>query len=246
MGKLNDKIALVTGAGNGIGQGIARRFAAEGAIVGINDVSEEIARKSVDEIGDNAFAAPADIRDLAQITHMVAAILEKYGRIDILVNCAGGNLGDSGILGDPAKWDRVLDVNLKGTLYCCHAVLPLMQNQKYGKILNFGSVMGVAGSVGGGEIYAAAKGAMESLTKSLAMRFGPDGINVNCISPGAIVTNTKPHIANLASGTWLGRTGTVDEVAGLAAFLCSSEADFITGVNYLIDGGRVLGVKSNE
>ncbi len=240
-----NKIALVTGAGNGIGQGIARRLARDGATVAINDLNAEAAQATADEIikdGGRAFAAVADISKLDQVEALVAKIHAEYGRIDILVNCAGGNLGDSGILGDPAKWERVLDVNLKGTLYCCHVVLPLMQKQQYGKILNFGSVMGVAGSVGG-EIYAATKGAIDSLTKSLAMRFGPDGINVNCISPGAIVTNTKPHIADFSSGTWLGRTGTVEEVAALAAFLCSNEADFITGVNYLIDGGRVLGVK---
>lgn len=242
MGKLTNRVALVTGAGNGIGQGIARHFAREGAAVAVNDLHREVAQRAADEIGDMAFAAPADVRDLTQIEKMVSEIMSKYGRIDILVNCAGGRLGDSGILGDPADWDLVLDVNLKGTLNCCHTLLPLMRERKYGRIINFGSVMGEAGSIGS-EIYAMAKGGIVSLTKSLAMHFGTDGINVNCVSPGAIVTNTKPHIANCASGTWLGRTGTVDDVANLVVFLCSDEAGFITGANYLIDGGRVLGVK---
>lgn len=242
---LHGKVAIITGAGHGIGRAIARRFAADGAAVVVDDIKLEVAQGVVDEIsaaGGRARAAAADVTKSDQVRAMVAAVLEEFGQIDILVNNAGGGaalLGKTTPFKDAAEetWKWVLDLNLHGTMICTQAVLDHMIARRYGKILNFGSIAGVSGLPNWTD-YAAAKGAIIAFTQSLAMEVGEYGINVNCLSPGAILCHGP---RDWSHGTWLRRGGEPEEVAALAAFLASDEAGYITGANYLIDGGRTLG-----
>jgi NAD(P)-dependent dehydrogenase (short-subunit alcohol dehydrogenase family) len=240
--KLNHKTAIVTGAALGIGRAIALRFAKEGAGVVVSDIRIEQAQLVADEInaaGGKAIAVKADVRNNAEVSDMVTAALDAFGHIDILVNNAGGAARERGApfhkqSVDVLDW--VIDVNLKGVLYCSHAVINHMMERRKGNIINMASITGVVGSRSGGE-YAAAKGGVIAFTKSLAMEVGTYGINVNSISPGAIAT--IPALEH--TKTYLGRTGAPDEVAGLALYLASDEAGFITGQNHIIDGGRCWG-----
>jgi NAD(P)-dependent dehydrogenase (short-subunit alcohol dehydrogenase family) len=162
--------------------------------------------------------------------------------VDILVNNAGGGaalLGKTSAFRDMSEevWKWVLDLNLHGTMICTQAVLSHMIERGYGKIINFGSIAGVGG-LPDWTAYAAAKGAIIAFTKSLATEVGEYGLNVNCISPGAILAEPR---RDWSRGTWLRRGGEPEEVAALASFLASDEAAYITGANHLIDGGRTLG-----
>jgi NAD(P)-dependent dehydrogenase (short-subunit alcohol dehydrogenase family) len=240
--KLQQKVAIITGAGHGIGRAIALRFAKEGAGVVVNDVNIELAQVVADEIkaaGGEAIAVQADVRSTVEIASMVAAALHTFGKIDILVNNAGGAARERGAPFHKQKeeiFDWIIDVNLKGVLFSSRAVINHMMERGSGKIINMASIAGVVGAQNGSE-YAASKAGIIAFTKSLAMEVGTFGVNVNSISPGAIVT--VPRLANIK--TYLGRTGEADEVASLALYLCSDEASFITGQNYIIDGGRCWG-----
>jgi len=243
--RLQDKVALVTGAARGIGRAIALRYAAEGAAVAVDDIDLDGAQAVAEEIvaaGGQADAFGADVTKSAEVRAMVETVIGRFGKLDILVNNAGGGatlLGKTSAFKDMPEevWKWVIDLNLHGTMICTQAVLDQMIERRYGKIINFGSIAGVCGLPNWAE-YSAAKGAIISLTMTLAMELGEYGINVNCISPGLIVPEprTEPQ-----SGTWLRRGGQPAEVAALAAFLASDEASYITGANYLIDGGRTLG-----
>lgn len=243
--RLQDKVALVTGAAKGIGRAIALRYAAEGAAVAVDDISLDGAQAVVEEIvaeGGQADAFGADVTKSAEVRAMVETVIGRFGKLDILVNNAGGGaalLGKTSAFKDMPEevWKWVIDLNLHGTMICAQAVLEHMIERRYGKIINFGSIAGVCGLPNWAE-YSAAKGAIISLTMALAMELGEYGINVNCISPGLIVPEPRP---DLPRGTWLRRGGQPAEVAALAAFLASDEAGYITGANYLIDGGRTLG-----
>lgn len=243
--RLEDKVALVTGAAKGIGRAIALRYAAEGAAVAVDDINLDGAEAVVEEIaaaGGQAAAFGASVTKSAEVRAMVDAVITRFGKVDILVNNAGGGatlLGKTSAFKDMPEevWKWVIDLNLHGTMICTQAVLEHMTERKYGKIINFGSIAGVCGLPNWAE-YSAAKGAIISLTMTLAMELGEYGINVNCISPGLIIPEPRP---DSHSGTWLRRGGRPAEVGALAAFLASDEASYITGANYLIDGGRTLG-----
>lgn len=245
--RVQGKVAVVTGAAGRIGSAIARRLAAEGAAVVVNDLSGERAEAVAAEIrdrGGTALAWAADVSASAAVRAMVAAAIARFGGIDILVNNAGGSAGLLKRLSlfehsDEEVWDWVLDLNLKGTLVCIRAVLESMIDRGGGKIVNLGSIAGTVGIIERVD-YSAAKGGIIALTKALAMEVGLHGINVNCVSPGAIsATGT-----GMDDGTYLGRTGRPEDVANLVLFLASDEASYITGQNYIIDGGRSLGPKT--
>lgn len=245
--RIPGKVAIVTGAGGRIGQAIARRLAAEGAAVVVNDLSTERAEAvaaSIQEAGGKALPWAADVSKSAEIRAMVEAAIAEFGGIDILVNNAGGSAGLLNKLtlfehSDEEVCDWVVNLNLKGTMVCTRAVLAPMIERGGGKIVNLGSIAGTVGIIERVD-YSAAKGGIIALTAALAMEVGLHNINVNCVSPGAIV----PPPTERPDDTYLGRLGRPDDVASLILFLASDEANFITGQNVIIDGGRSLGPKT--
>ena len=250
---LENKVAIVTGATSGIGQAIAIRLAKEGAVLVLTDILLEPLNKFADEIKAmkcKAIAVKADVTNSKEIEQMVKTALDGFRAVDILVNVAGGAARgkDRGYFHKVSEesWNSVINVNLKGTLICCHAVIEHMLQRKQGKIINIGSVAGMIGSSNLQADYAAAKAGIVGFTKALAKELGPSGINVNCVSPGPIAT---PHFftmeeearKRLESNTWLKRLGKPEEVANLVFFLVSDEATYVTGQNYAVCGGRSLG-----
>ena len=238
--KCDKKVAMITGAASGIGHATAKRFRDEGYIPVIIDINLENAEKIAAELG--GMAVKTDVTKYEECVAAAEAVMAAYGRIDILVNCAGGASGR--MLNMPGCMHEVpisrlewgIALNLMGPLYMTHAVINHMIDARFGRIIYLGSAAGVVGAVGGVD-YSASKGGLESLTKSLAMEVGKYGINVCIVSPGPIMT--RP--GNAAGNSFLGRPGEPEEVANVINFLCSEEASFVTGHNYIVDGGRCLG-----
>ena len=251
--RLKERIAVVTGSGAGIGRAIALRLAQEGANVVVADIDVERANKVVDEtkaFGGNALAIKVDVTKSEETNLMCKVALDEWGRIDILVNNAGGAArGEMRSYFHESKeeaWDFILDVNLKGVLNCCRAVVGHMVERRVGRIVNIGSVSGMLGSAHAMADYSAAKGGVIVFTKSLAKEVGCYGINVNCVSPGPIDTEhlqtlPKDVIEKIKNTTYLGRLGKPEDIANMVAFLVSDEASFITGQNFAVCGGRSLG-----
>ena len=241
--RLIGKVALVTGSSGVIGPAIVRRLAAEGAVVAATDRSLETARAVADEAaasGGEVRAFALDVTDAAQVDSAFAAVEAGLGPVDILVNNAGfvRKSSDPFQLVEEELWSRILDVNLGGVIRCCRRVLGGMIARRYGKIINLGSIAGVSGLPGWAD-YAASKGGVIAFSKTIAMEAWAHGVTVNCVSPGMIGVESGEN-----RGTWLGRSGTGEDVAGVIAFLASPEADYITGCNYMVDGGRVVGPKN--
>ncbi|MDD5706791.1 MAG: SDR family NAD(P)-dependent oxidoreductase [Kiritimatiellae bacterium] len=241
-----NKVAIITGAASGMGLLAARNLCAEGAKVILTDVNKAAAEAAAEDIrgnGGDAMGMEVDVRNYAQVENAARAALEKYGRIDLLLNFAGGAEGR--MLKCPAPFHEMpidvidwgLDVNLKGAVYFCRAVLGTMIRQKSGVIINLGSVTGMEGGGNGAVNYSAAKSGLVGLTKSIALCGAPYGVRACCVSPGPVLT--RPDMANMK--TRLGRAAEPREVVDLILYLCSDKAAFITGTNYMIDGGRSCG-----
>jgi len=248
--KLENKIALVTGARRGIGEGIAKKLAEEGAKVVVTDINEDDCKKVAEEIekdGGEAMALKLDVTDKENIQKVINKVKDEFGVIDILVNNAG-----IALMEEPEKYDietveKVLDVNLKGSLAMAYAVLPDMVEQNYGKIVNIASI---AAFVAWQKIYtySATKGGIVSLTKGLAGDYSPKGINVNAIAPGAIKTKMLDDVSEelgisneqLIQMTPKRRVGKPEDIANAVAFLASDDADFITGQTIKVDGGYTI------
>ena len=247
--KLDGKIAVITGGGGSIGRATALKLANEGANIAIVDISLEMAEQTAAAVrasGREAIAVKVDVRNRIEIKDMVVTVLQHFDHIDILVNVAGGSARHNNTFFHNSKEeivDWVLDVNLRGPIFCIRAVIEHMIERKHGKIINIGSIVGVQGLEKLAD-YSAAKGGIIAFTKSLAKEVGYYGINVNCVSPGLVPrSDEKGWDGNEFS--YLGRTCKPEEVAELVVFLTTDSANYITGQNYIIDGGRSLGMKGS-
>lgn len=240
------KVAVVTGAGQGIGEGVALRFADEGAAVAALDVNLDTAGTAAEKIksgGGKAAGIQCDVSKSDQVNAAAEQVIAEFGTVDVLVNNAG-IIRDAQVKNlTEEMWNLVLDVNTKGSFLCTKAFSQVMIEKRYGKILNVSSraAMGNFGQAN----YSAAKGANISLTRTLALEFGRFNINVNCIAPGYIDTPLMQKldpkiIERILKGTPLQRGGTPADIAAAAAFLCSDEGGFITGQTLYICGGRSL------
>ena len=235
------RTALVTGAGGGIGAAIAKRLAADGYTVVFHSNTKDCGKAAADAHG---IAARADLSDYAQLEAMISDVLAQVGHIDVLVNNAG--ISVTGLLTDidPQTRRRLFDINVLAAIECARLLRPPMIRQKSGCILNISSMWGQVGA--SCEVdYSAAKAALIGFTKALAQEVAPSGIRVNCIAPGVIRTPMldcydEETLQSLADETPLGRLGTPEDIADAAAFLCSPQADFITGQVLGVNGGYVL------
>jgi NAD(P)-dependent dehydrogenase (short-subunit alcohol dehydrogenase family) len=251
MGRLEEKVAFVTGAASGIGLACAQRFAAEGAAVAGLDLAEPSDWTAVAEAAPAVSFHVADVRDEEAQRAAVAAALETHGHIDILVTAAGVAGGGPVHLIAAEEWQRVQDVNLKGTFLSARAVLPSMIERRAGNIITVASVEGLEGFEGG-TTYNASKGGVVQLTRCMAMDYGRVGIRVNCICPGFIETPLfhsvigsegfpEKYRERIREQHKLGRFGRAEEIAGAAFFLASDDASFVTGVALPVDGGFTAG-----
>jgi NAD(P)-dependent dehydrogenase (short-subunit alcohol dehydrogenase family) len=232
------RTAIVTGGASGIGAGIARRLAAEGATVSLWDMDEAgLARSGA------VHTISLDVTDPAAVQHAAEATAAALGKLDILVTSAGVTGPNLSTWEYPvAAWDRVIDINLKGVFYCCRAVVPFMQNNGYGRIVNIASIAGKEGNPNA-SAYSASKAGVIGLTKSLGKELAGSELRVNCVTPAAVRTPlfeqmTQQQIDWMLSKIPIGRFGAIDEVASLVLWLASAECSFSTGAVFDISGGR--------
>lgn len=244
---LAGKVALVTGASRGIGRAIAMRLAQAGAKVVVNSRKLEAVQVVASEIqaaGGEALAVQAHVGRPEEVTALVAQTVEAFGRLDVVVNNAATNPHFGPLLtADEGQWDKILDSNAKAVFRVCKAVVPYMEAQGGGKIINMASIAGLRPSPGLG-VYGVSKAAVIMLTQVLALELGPANIQVNAIAPGVIRTQFSqvlwqtPHIAEpILRRLPLGRFGEPEDVAGLALYLASPASDYVTGAVFLVDGG---------
>ncbi len=242
---LQDKVAWITGGGSGIGAATAKRFAAEGAKLALTDVIQESLYQVANEIGGDIFTAVADVTKKNDVEKAFKGILDKFGKLDILICNAGINRDSLAIKMSEEKWDQVLDVNLKGTFLCCQAAMGYMMRAKSGRIVTTASI-GALGNAGQAN-YAASKAGVIGLTKTLALEGGRFNVNVNCVAPGATDTAMLRGVPeNLREGMIkmipLRRFADPSEIAAAHVFLCSDDAAYITGQVLFVDGGITTGI----
>lgn len=245
MKRFENKIVLVTGAGRGIGASIAKRFASEGAEVIVNySGNDEAAQKTVDEItatGGQAQKYKCSVNDSESVKVMIDEIIKEFGRIDILVNNAGITKDGLMLRMTDEDFDRVIDVNLKGTFNCTKYVSKYMLKQKSGKIINISSVVGLSGNAGQVN-YSASKAGIIGITKSAAKELSSRGITVNAVAPGYVDTDMTKVLSDnirneILKNIPLQRMGNVEDISNCVAFLASEDALYITGQVISVDGG---------
>jgi 2-deoxy-D-gluconate 3-dehydrogenase len=241
---LSGKVAVVTGGNGGIGLGMAKGLAAAGATIGIAARNADKAKKAMEDLGPGAAFFAVEVGKESSCRGMIGAAAAKLGRIDILVNCAGMAIRKRPEVLNDAEWREVLDVNLVGTIACCQAAYPHMQKAGGGKIINIGSMLSIFGAAQNAA-YGASKGAVVQLTKSLAVAWAKDNIQVNAILPGWIDTELTAGARQQIEGlnervlarSPTGRWGKPEEFAGIAVFLASAASAFVTGTAIPVDGG---------
>jgi NAD(P)-dependent dehydrogenase (short-subunit alcohol dehydrogenase family) len=253
--KLKGRVAIVTGAAEGIGKAIAVAFAKEGAKVVIADINYELAKETTAEIGGDVMAVKADVTKWDEVTAMIKQTVEKFGRVDILVNNAG--VVRKGWVKDLPEevWDEVLTINLKGTFLCSKAVLPTMIEQQYGRIITISSIAGKQGEAAG-SAYCSSKFGQIGFTQALALEVARDNITVNAICPGPIPTRLGEYGIRedaklrgqdpdefrkwFLDRTPFGVQGTPEQVAKMAVFVASDDCDFATGSAFNCNGGIIM------
>ena len=247
--RLKDKTAIVTGAGSGFGKGIAMRFAKEGARVGVIDINAEAAREVASQIGNSAFTMEADVSIDGDVSRMVQEALDRWGQLDILVNNAGTTHRNQPMTEvTEEEYERIFAVNVKSVYLGAKHVVPVMKKQGFGVILNVASTAGVRPRPGL-VWYNTSKGAMMTATKAMAIELASEKIRVNAINPVAGETgmlhlfmgeDTPEKRAQFISSIPLGRLSLPEDMANAALFLCSDEAEMITGLCMEVDGGRCI------
>jgi len=248
---LTGKVALVTGASSGIGRATAKMLAAKGARVAINyhrnEAGAEAARAEIVNAGGRAIAIQADVTQANDVEALVTRTVDELGVIDILVNNAGSLIERLRILElTEARWDEVIDLNLKSAFLCCRAVAASMMERKSGAIINVSSIAGRTGGALGSIHYSTAKGGIITFTKGLAKELAPFGVRVNAVSPGVIDTHyheqfsTPEMMKGYVAGIPLGRVGNPEEVASVICFLASSASSYLAGETIEINGGMFM------
>ncbi len=244
--RLENKVTVITGAGSGIGKETAFLFAKEGAKVVVADVNEKAGEETVAQINKNGegFFVKLDVSNREQAKQMVKITLEKYGKIDVLINNAG--IVQDAFLSKMTEeqWDKVINVNLKGVFNCAQAVVEVMMNQGNGVIINTSSIVGLNGNVGQVN-YAATKAGLIGMTKTLAKELGRKGIRVNAVAPGFITTPMTSNVPEkilemMKEKTPLRRLGEPKDVAYAYLYLASDEANFVNGAVLCVDGGLII------
>jgi NAD(P)-dependent dehydrogenase (short-subunit alcohol dehydrogenase family) len=247
--RLKNKVALVTGGGTGIGRAIALEFAKEGARVAITGRRKDTLSKTVKEIikkGGKALGIPGDVSNIADVDKMVTETVKKFGKLDILVNCAGILISADLAHHTEKIWDDTIDINLKGSFLTTQRAVPEMLKQGKGKVIHIASIAGQIGFPNS-TAYCASKGGIMGMTKAMAMELAPKKINVNCIAPGDVVTPLNEHLLrkpkylkSRVDNTPYGRVGQVQDIAPGAVYLASDESDFTNGITLTIDGGLII------
>ncbi|SDO34989.1 SDR family NAD(P)-dependent oxidoreductase [Desulforhopalus singaporensis] len=246
--KLDGKIAIVTGGAGGIGEALALGLAYHGATVVVSSRNEQtigaVAKKITEKTGNEAVAIASDVTDEASVKQLVDSVVNRYGKIDILVNAMGMNIKHDAFDYPMEDWDKLFNVNVKGTMVACKAVGKVMREQGGGAIVNLSSVRGIRGYTGGNTGYCATKGAVELITRALALEWAPSRIRVNALGPALVITPGTRHIAEnpelaakYAAAVPMGRIGMPEDMVGAVVYLCSEAASFVSGQTIYVDGG---------
>ncbi|WBB70386.1 3-oxoacyl-ACP reductase [Micromonospora sp. WMMD812] len=245
QGRLQDRVAVVTGAGSGIGLATVRRFAAEGARVVCVDIDAEAGKRAADEVGGEFVAV--DVADEAAVRDLFDGVVERHGRVDVAFNNAGISPPDDDSILETGldAWERVLRVNTTSVYLCCKYVIPHMRRQGKGSIINTASFVALMGAATSQIAYTASKGGVLAMTRELGVQFAREGIRVNALCPGPVATPLLLELfaadperaARRLVHVPMGRFGTAQEIAAAVAFLASDDASFMTAAQFVVDGG---------
>jgi NAD(P)-dependent dehydrogenase (short-subunit alcohol dehydrogenase family) len=250
--RLDGKVAIVTGGAGGIGKALALGLSQYGAQVVVASRNKEALKNTARDIQTRtkgiAVAIQSDVTDEVSVAGLVNTVVDRFKSIDILVNAMGLNIKRDALEYPMDDWDQIFKTNVNGTMIACKHVAKVMKEKKYGKIINMSSVRGIRGYTGGNSAYCATKGAVELITKALALEWAPYNIHVNALGPSLVITPGTVHIQNdpalakkYKANIPLGRLGMPEDIVGACIFLSSDASDFITGQTIYIDGGLTAG-----